>query len=404
MDAIRTVLVFTAISALLIFARPAQAQTETVLYSFCSQPSCADGANPYGGLVMDKKGNLYGTTYGGGTYIDGTIFKLSRTGSLTVLHSFNNDGMDGYFPYSGLVKDKKGNFYGTASNGGTYNCGAVFKFSPSGGETILFSFSSPTGDADGCDPYAGLVIDGLGNLYGTTAVGGAYNNYGTVFELSASGNQTPLYSFAGPNGDGANPYAGVILDKQGNLYGTTTVGGVSDFGTVFKVSPSGEETVLYNFAGGTDGRNPYGALAKDGAGNLYGTTAYGDEYGNSGGGIVFELVYSKKTQTYTEKVLYSFGSQSSDAVHPFAGVIMDRNKNLYGTTRYGGAYGNGTVFELVYSKDTKKYSEKVLYSFTGGADGQGPYDGLIMDSQGNLYGTTWVGGANGWGTVFKLTP
>ncbi len=377
--------------------------TEKVLYSFTG--SDGDGATPYAGLIMDGSGNLYGTTVDGGTTFNGTVFELvnsSRTYTEKVLYSFTGYAGDGSSPDAGVIMDASGNLYGT-SNGDGNNGGTVFELVNSSGtysEQGLFSFT--VSSSQGWYPYAGLIMDGSGNLYGTTSSGGASNN-GTVFELvNSSGTyiEKVLYTFAGYPGDGADPKAGLIMDGSGNLYGTTAVGGAGDDGTVFElVNSSGTytEKVLYSFTGDRDGATPYGGLIMDGSGNLYGTTSYG---GTAFNGTVFELVNS--SGTYTEKVLYSFTGSDGDGANPYAGLIMDGSGNLYGTTSSGGGSNqDGTVFELVNSSGT--YTEKVLYSFTfTEGDGAFPYAGLIMDGSGNLYGTTYDGGTTTEGTAFEL--
>src|SRR5271157_3231541 len=247
-------------------------------------------------------------------------------------------------------------------------------------ESVLHSFP---GSPDGANPYAGLVRDAQGNLYGTTVNGGAQAK-GTVFKVDATGNETVLYSFTGAGGDGANPEAGLVPDAQGNLYGTTYAGGASNAGTVFKVDTTGNETVLYSFTGaGGDGAGPTGLLVRDAQGNLYGTTVFG---GASGKGTVF-----KADATGNETVLYSFTGAGGDGANPEAGLVPDAQGNLYGTTDAGGASNAGTVFKV----DTTG-NETVLYSFTGaGGDGAGPTGLLVRDAQGNLYGTTVFGGASG---------
>lgn len=376
-----------------IFATPsAQAQTHNVLYSFAGG---TDGATPNAGLVLDDAGNLYGTTKTGGVSNLGTIFKLDTDGNETLLHSFTG-GADGATPNAGLILDPAGNLYGTTYEGGASNFGTVFKLDTAGTETVLLSF---TGGADGASPYAGLVLDGAGNLYGTTAGGGASNS-GTVFKLDAAGTQTVLYSFTG-GADGRFPYAGLVLDAAGNVYGTTSEGGVNgapclaDYflgcGMVFKLGSTGTETVLYTFTGGADGRNPLAGLVLDASGNLYGTGVAG---GPSDQGVVFKL-----DTAGNETVLYGF-TASNDGHYPESTLIFDHADNLYGTTTSGGASGFGTMFEL----DTTG-KETLLYSFTGGADGATPYAGLTLDDNtGILYGTTSAGGASNFGTVFEITP
>lgn len=334
-------------------------------------------------MVADTAGNLYGTT-GGGAYGYGAVFEVTPSGQETVLYSFTG-GADGDFPDTALTIDRAGNLYGTAE-GGTYGYGNVFKVTRAGEETVLYSF---TGGADGSDPTGTLITGRAGDFYGTTAGGGAYG-HGTVFKLSPSGPETVLYSFTGPY-EGIP--SGVITDSFGNLYGTID-------NTVFKLTPTGTETVLYTFCTSSirclDGDSPSN-LTIDSVGDLYGTTLDG---GSQGDGVVFRL-----TPDGEETVLYAFtGSNEAangDGGIPNAGVIMDSAGNFYGTTTYGGpavGMGFGTVFKV-----TPEGEETVLYAFTGGADGGLPYAPLIADRAGNLFGTTLQGGANGAGTVFKLT-
>jgi len=385
---------------LLIAARPAQAQTETVLYNFTGG---SDGSRPQSSLIADGAGNLYGTTALGGTcpgwnqYGCGVVFEISPNGSggwkQTVLHTFAAPP-DGANPlFSPVIFDKSGNLYGTTQWGGASNVGTVFELSPAGASwtaTILYSF---TGGADGGHPAAGLVMDPAGNLYGTGQTGGA-NGQGTVFKLSPSGAETLLYTFGSQSGDGSYPFAGLVLDETGNLYGTTLSGGANGGGTVFKLAPTGTETVLYSFGSRSgDGSNPYAGLVFDNNGNLYGATYSG---GANGGGTVFKLA-----PTGTETVLYSFGSRSGDGSNPDGGfLIFDNNGNLYGTTLSGGANGGGTVFKLAPTG-----TETVLYSFgSRSGDASNPWSGLVFDEKGNLYGTTHAGGAHGAGAVFEVNP
>ena len=231
------------------------ATSETVLYSFAGSPS--DGANPLAGLIADRAGNLYGTTGFGGSSDFGVVFKLAPNGTETVLHFFAGGPSDGRTPFfsGGLIVDPAGNLYGTTFGGGASDFGVVFMLAPNGTETMLHSFAgSPT---DGASPQAGLIIDGAGNLYGTTANGGA-SDFGVVFKLAPNGTETVLHSFAGGPSDGAGPVAGLIADSAGNLYGTTSGGGASGFGVVFKLAPDGTYTVLHTFAGWRRRRAPRG--------------------------------------------------------------------------------------------------------------------------------------------------
>ena len=404
---LRAVSVGLAVAMVLVPAVAAQAQTLTVLYSFTGG---ADGGYPVdnGSLVRDAAGNLYGTTVYGGTggcntgYDSGcgTVFTVDTTGKETVLYSFTGIRGDGEYPSGGLVRDAAGNLYGTTDDGGAYGCGSVFMVDKTGKETVLYSFCSAQND--GTYPGAGLLRDAAGNLYGTTAKGGA-SNAGTVFKLDKAGKQTVLHSFTG-GADGGVPYAGLIRDAAGNLYGTTAWGGTSDDGTVFKLDTTGKETVLHSFKG-RDGENPYGGLVRDAAGNLYGTTYDGGAYntgcwgeGQEGCGVVFKLAATGK-----ETVLHSFQAPPAgpeDGALPSAGLVRDAAGNLYGTTTYGGESpcGCGTLFKV-----GKNGKETVLYTFTGGTDGGDPYAGLVRDAKGNLHGTALESGF-GDGTVFTLTP
>ncbi len=252
----------------------------TVLYSF------TDGARPIANVITDAAGNLYGTTFDGGANDPGTVFKVTPSGVYSLIHSFA--GSDGRRPYSSLIADAAGNLYGTTVYGGTNDAGTVFKVTPSGVHTVLYSF---TGGNDGLQPWAGLIVDESGNLYGTTLFGGA-NNRGTIFKVTPSGTKTMLYSFAG--NEGSTPYGRLMADASGNLYGTTFEGGANGAGTVFKLTPSGIHTLLYSFTGGNDGSRPQAGLIADAAGDLYGTTSRG---GTSNAGTVFKLTLPKEQVT-----------------------------------------------------------------------------------------------------------
>jgi len=374
----------------LVASGSAQAQTFTVLYTFTNT---ADGEQPDASLFLDAAGNLYGTTQYGGTKGGfGTVFRVNTKGREVVLRSFAGTP-DGEDPYAGLTRDNAGNFYGTTLYGGTQGgFGTVFKLH-AGKKTILHSFA---GTPDGEDPRSVLVRDAAGNLYGTTQYGGTNGGYGTVFTLDAEGKLTLLYSFAGtPDGD--DPYAGLLRDKAGNLYGTTQYGGINGgYGTVFKLDPKGKLSLLHSFAGTPDGVNPLAGLLMDAAGNLYGTTYYGGA--NGGFGTVFKLNTKGKLT-----LLHSFAGMP-DGQNPYSRLIRDSAGNLYGTTFYGGATGYGSVFKL----DTAG-KLTVLHSFKDAPDGAHPIAGLVLDKAGNLYGTTSDGGDlscgfSGCGTVFKLNP
>lgn len=359
------------------------AGTETILHSFGTG---IDGYVPAAGLTLGPDGNLYGTTSNGTNGIMGTVFKISPAGQEVIVFPFYPNHGEG--PQAGLVFDGAGNLYGNTTSGGANGMGIVFKLSPSGSETILYSFGSIGTDGD--DPDGRLIRDSAGNLYGTTAYGGT-NDEGVVFKISAAGTETVLYSFGRTGTDGQLPSGGLVMDRAGNLYGTTTYGGTSGEGTVFKISPSGSETILHSFGSiGNDGASPDTGLIMDSAGNLYGNTAEG---GANYTGTVFKL-----SPSGSETILYSFGSVGTDGDNPDGRLIRDSVGNLYGTTLNGGTNGVGTVFKI-----SPAGAETVLHSFGNvGTDGQNPSGRLVMDSAGNLYGTTQAGGANSEGTVFKI--
>ena len=364
-----------------VVAPPAQAQTNFKLLHAFTGPA-SDGALSYANLTRDAAGNLFGSTYNGGKLNAGTIFQVDPQGRESIIHSFNGNP-DGAYTYTSLVRAD--NFYGTTNAGGAYGFGTVFKLSFAGVETVLHNFS---GGADGAYPYAGLIRDSAGNLYGTTEYGGS-SNVGTVFKLDSTGKETVLYSFSGGS-DGKYPAGGLVRDAEGNLYGTTGNGGTNGNGVVFKVDPAGAETVLHRFTGVPDGQYPFSTLIRDANGYLYGTTTFG---GASGQGAVFKVSPDGK-----EKVLYSF-TGGADGRYPGTGALAYAGGTFYGVANNGGAYGLGVVYKL---DSTGK--ETVLYSFTGGTDGGQPASGVVRDSAGNLYGTTSnYGGACMCGTVFELT-
>jgi uncharacterized repeat protein (TIGR03803 family) len=396
-----------AVSLLVTSSWAATNWNEKVLYNFGNG---ADGKYPASGLIRDAAGNLYGTTVGGPHPPSGTVFELSPTQgggwTETVLYTFG--GLpDGAEPWAGLIFDAAGNLYGTTSQGGNYLYGTVFELMPNGSggwtETVLHSFGSGT---DGYQPLNGsLMFDAAGNLYGTTQEGGTAGG-GTVFELTPNGSggwtETVLHSF-GSGTDGRFPLAGLIFDAAGDLYGTTELGGNSNAGTVFELTPNGgggwTETVLHRFGNGTDGAEPWAGLIFDARGNLYGTTFQG---GNYLGGTVFELT-PNGSGGWAETVLHSFGKGTDGYQPTYGSLIFDAAGNLYGTTQLGGSSNSGTVFELT-PDGSGGWAETLLDSFDA-TDGQRfPWAGLIFDAAGNLYGTTYGGGTYGHGTVFELTP
>ncbi len=395
--------------ALLLFcamtAIASSAQTLTTLHSFDG----TDGSYPFGGVVQALDGNLYGTTYSGGTANDGTVFKVTPGGTFTSLHSF--DGTDGadLFDQTGLVQGSNGNLYGTTLGGGANSRGTVFKITTKGKLTTLYSFCALEGCTDASQPYDGLVLGTNGELYGTTDFGGA-NSYGSIFSISTGGKLKTIYSFCPKSGctDGARPTAGLIQASNGDFYGTTEAGGanknsdcaVEGCGTIFKVTASGALTTLYSFcaqSGCADGQTPYAGLIQGSDGNFYGTTTEGGGNGTNDG-TVFKITPSGEFTT-----LWSFCSQEScaDGIGPEGGLIQATDGNFYGTTSAGGSPGSGTIFKI-----TSSGTLTTVYNFctqSGCADGGGPYAGLIQGTNGDFYGTTEDDGAHGGGTVFSLS-
>jgi len=392
----------------------AQAQTFTTLYSFCSQYNCTDGEAPYARLVQGTDGNFYGTTLGGtlgvGANEHGTVFKITPSGTLTTLYSFCSQSgcTDGETPYAGLVQATDGSFYGTTQLGGANGAGTIFKITPSGTLTTLHSFCSQS-CTDGAAPYAGLVQGTDGNFYGTTFGGAGNATNGTVFKITPSGTLTTLYDFCNQSvcPDGANPYAGLVQATDGNFYGTTFFGGANGVGTVFTITPSGTLTTLHSFcsqSGCTDGANPYAALVQGTDGNFYGTTYYS---GANGVGTVFKI-----TPSGTLTTLHSFCPPSgcTDGALPYAGLVQATDGNFYGTTLGGGANNQfGTVFKI-----TPSGTLTTLYTFCSQSnctDGAYPYAGLVQATNGDFYGTTGAGGNSylstcpgcGGGEIFSLS-
>jgi uncharacterized repeat protein (TIGR03803 family) len=421
--------------AMIVTSTRATAQTLTVLYNFdYSGDGGQDPYEPSAGVVFDKAGNIYGPTLMGGpnglSSGYGTVYELSPAAgggwNNTVLYTFTNKKYsNGYGPQSSLVVDAAGNLYGTRPSQGADGDGMVFELSPAAGggwtEQGIHSFNNTNGDA----PLGGLIIDASGNLYGTTASGGAYYS-GTVFELSpvAGGGwkEQLLHSFKHSKQDGFDPgYTSLTMDAAGNIYGTTTNGGANvspmcqqGCGTVFEVSPAGDghwtEKVLHNFNdNGTDGALPRSGVIIDAAGNLYGTTDQGGTGtckgdGIDGCGTVFEL--SPATGGgWTESILFNFSETGSEGSYPFYGLTMDAAGNLYGTTGLNGALGGGSIFELSPAAGGG-WTPTVLYSFNARGTGPtAPAGSLVFDATGNLYGATSAGGnLAGGGTVYEITP
>jgi uncharacterized repeat protein (TIGR03803 family) len=441
-----------AFAALMLFsALDATAVTETVIQNFNANPA-ADGAYPGAALIFGPDGALYSTASGGGCgggLHCGTLFQLAPPGqgqsnwTFAPVYYFCNDTpppqgqpcLLGNWPQASVITDSavdnSGSFYTTTWIGGTDFFGIVTKITPpSQGQTnwtgtAIYNF---TGGADGGYPLSALIADQSGALYGTTTVGGLYNN-GAVFKLAppsagqTNWTETTIWSFSGGTYDGSYPIAGLIADQTGALYGTTYDGGFSGSGTVFQLTPPGQgqsdwtETILWDFLGttleGTDGAFPAGKLIMDASGNLYGTTTSGGFLLNDG--TVFKLSPPGQGQTsWTETLLWSFSG--SNGALPYGGLIMDKKGKLYGTTYSGGRANDkvfgGTVFRLNPPALGKtNWTETILHKFLGGSDGAAPYDSVVPDASGNLYGTTAYGGgtacassyALGCGTVFQIT-
>jgi len=381
-------LVFALLMAANVLAQaPA---TVTTLYRFTGG---TDGSTPQSSLLLDAHGNLYGTTvYGGANCTDsrgcGTIFRLNpTTGKYAVLHRFRGPA-DGLYPLAGLVRDAAGNLFGTTSTYGPNGGGTVFMIDSLRQLTTMHAFFG--GATDGYNPRAGVFLDSSGFIYGTTDQGGTFN-LGTVFKINGAGDLIDLYSFTGMP-DGALPEA-ALSSQQGLFYSTTFSGGANNGGSIFSYSAvSGAVNVVHSFAAHSSSlQTPFAGVIP----GLYGTTPDGGDFNR---GMVYKANPLGRFVT-----LYSFKG-SGDGQTPYGGLVRDKLGIFYGTTNLGGAFGVGTVFKL----DTSG-NETVLYNFSGGSDGGNPSAGLIIDSLGNLYGTTSTGGdlscgTAGCGVVFKITP
>jgi len=395
-------------------------QTLTIIHQFGD--SVSNGPNSSSGLVQGSDGYFYGTAAGSYPFpTTSTVFRISQTGSFTNLYYFSKlRNSNGTGP-DGLMLGNDGNFYGTTVTGGNTNVdqgngfGTVFRISSNGVFTSLYSFS---GVPDGAFPEAVLVQGKDGNFYGTTSAGGVTTNgefgFGTIFRISPSGTYTSLYSFLDYPKDGRSPN-GLVQGSDGNFYGTAMTGGMNscDCGTIFRISPSGTYTTLYSFLGFTvsgfgngDGSTPGAGLVLGSDGNFYGTTLFGGVFSfqrNVGYGTIFRI---SPSGNYTS--LYSFTGSPSDGIFPDAGLMQSSDGNLYGTTEYGGSnvlngncscYGSGTVFRI---SPAGSYTNLYLFgSFAG--DGAEPNAGLVQGGDGNFYGTTTLGGINNSGTVYRLS-
>ncbi len=401
-----------------VATQSAPAQTFQVIHNFTAG---ADGGAPFAGVTIDASGNLYGATSEGGKG-GGGIFKMTHKSSwiFTPLYVFGSSGNDGGVPYSGVIRDTSGVLYGTTFEGGSFGVGTIFKLQPSPTrpvsvlapwkESILYSFQY--GGSDGFYPEGSLVFDRAGNLYGTTNAGGA-NNHGVVFELTPSNGgwtENILYNFMA-GGDGSGPRAGVVFDSAGNLYGTTELGGAYSCGTVYELTPAGSgwtESVLYSFMGNGDGCRPWAGVILDQAGNLYGATPMTDTDPKSNG-VVFELSPSAGQLNYS--LLYTFTSgyirecSEEYGTGPTGSLTMDSSGALYGTTQGNGFYEAGNVFKLTPSHGGWTYTS--LHDFNNNypaADGVGVCGGPALDASGNLFGTVFSGAGYGFGDVWEITP
>jgi uncharacterized repeat protein (TIGR03803 family) len=410
---------FAALIVILTIAGSALAEQYAVIYRFKGTP---DGGSPTGDLLSDSANNLYGTTSGGGTADLGTVYQLTpqSAGGVwteTVLYSFQT-GTDGRSPVAGLVRDAAGNLYGTTFQGGTFGSGTVFELSPPATpgnpwtESILHNFA---GDTDGANPECKLLLGKGGVLFGTT-----FSNTGTVFKLippavpGAAWTNHTLYTFTGGS-DGSSPWPGVISDEEGNLYGVTESGGLNGNGTAFELSPPAAdgrkwtETTLHSF-GPTEGMNPVGELMLDQSGNVYGMTSIGPATDGFGCGVVFQLVPpASQGESWTENLLYTF-TVGRGGCDEYSGVVFDSQGNLLGANSGdGGLNGNGAIFELSPPAITgQAWAETTLHDFLGGNDGLYSYSTLITTGKGGFYyGATIEGGGDrdtGYGTVFEVKP
>ncbi len=375
--------------------------SETVLYSFTGGN---DGGNAAMGLVLDRRGDLYGTTVVGGTSSCGTVFKLTPKAGPPwkerVLFDFDCFAT-GKNPHGGVVFDRRGQLVGTTVAGGSGGscvgdgCGTVFAITRNG-ENVLHSF---TGGNDGFGPGSAVVTDKAGDIFGTAPDGGADGD-GVVFEVAHGGHEKVLHPFTGGRDGGTGSLGALLRDeKTGALYGVTETGGARGAGTVYKLTPSSGKwklTVLYTFKGSPDAASPYGGVIADDSGNLFGTTYYG---GSAGTGTVYEL-QARAGGKYRERVLYSFKG-GNDGSYPTSTLAFGPSGNLYGTTSMGGGTCDcGTIFSV----NAASGGEQVLHSFGGTRDGENPYYGLTLGNDGTFYGTTVAGGRFGQGTVFEFTP
>ena len=377
-----TLLSFLATTALAL-----SAQTLTTLHSF----NGGDGSGPQAGLLLARNGNLYGSTTLGGANRGGTVFEITTGGTLTTLHNFNQFILDdGNDPMGTLIQAADGNLYGTTGRGGVGRFGSVYRIAPDGGFKMVLSLNYvPLGAV----PYAGLTAGVGGLLYGTATHGGV-NGSGTIYALTPFGQAIKLHDF-GAEGAG-EPVAGLVLGNDGNFYGTTYFDGSFGCGIVYSVTRAGSVTTLHNFGGqGDGGCQPYAAMVKGNDGNFYGTTSSGGLPNGANAGLVFKITPSG---VYT--VLHIFNR--TDGTAPLGALLLAADGNFYGTTVAGGSQNQGTIFKM-----TPAGALTTLYNFCSQSncnDGAAPYAGLVQDSHGTFYGTTFAGGGSNNGTVFSFTP
>lgn len=406
-----------AIASMLALSGNATAQTYKAVHYFCATTNssgyCLDGQYSISAPIVGHNGDLYGMTNQGGANDLGTIFKMTPAGKLTTLYNFCSltNCLDGYYPHGSLLLAKNGKFYGTTIFGGPGNYGTVFEITAAGALTTLYTFCSQPSCTDGDDPGANMVQGANGNLYGTTEYGGPHGG-GTVFELTAAGKLTTLYTFcktpdtSGNCPDGRFPVAGLSQGTNGNFYGTTSLGGANgDYGTVFEITPAGKFTLLYSFCpqGGScvDGYSPSGTPVQATNGNLYGIAGVGGANGSFG--TVFELTLAGKLTTlHSFCVSLNGNGYCADGRDPFGRLIQATDGNLYGTTIAGGARDIGTVFEI-----TPTGTLTTIYNFCSQAscaDGGYPLAGLIQATSGALYGLTSADGThNDAGTAYNIS-
>jgi uncharacterized repeat protein (TIGR03803 family) len=366
-------------------ALPAQARDVGTMHRFRG----SDGAEPMGALIEGPDGMLYGTTRRGGPAGRGTVFRITPDGTATLLYDFRDPAVGGY-PFAGLYRDAQGNLFGTSS--GDDHSGSVFEIPVDGsGAKGLHTFSRD--DKAGYAPVSQLVGDASGNLYGTTLYGGPTAGAGTAFKLRPDGTIRILHHFGQSQGDGGTPAGSVIMDAHGNLYGTTYSGGAYNVGTVYRIARDGSYAILHDFNPVDDGIEPWGGLARDRQGNLYGTTIAGGNYGK---GTVFRLAPDG-----THTTLHSFtGQDGADAV---SSPVLDSHGNLIVAASDGGIVGCGTVIEV-----RKDGTSRELHHFTTVGPrlhaGCQPYGGVMLGSDGAIYGTTMIGGLRtaNYGTVYRL--